>query len=140
MRRFLNDPTLFLWLSTLWRGPNPWFVQILNSYYLRVICTKFDGNWPAGFRKEKIFKIFKWIFTLLLLSPLKEGVVLHLYNSKSPLPKDDLCQLWLKLTQRFRRTSPKCKSLTDTQTEGWGSSEKLPLVFSSGELKLLRWL
>jgi hypothetical protein len=35
-----------------------------------------------------------------------------LYNSESPLPKDDFCQLWLKLAQRFWR-SWKCKSLTD---------------------------
>jgi hypothetical protein len=36
----------------------------------------------------------------LLLSPLGEGAVLHLYNAESLLPKDDLCQLWLQLAQR----------------------------------------
>jgi hypothetical protein len=34
-------------------------------------------------------------------------------KSESPLPKDDLCQLWLQLAQRFCRRSRKCKSLTD---------------------------
>jgi hypothetical protein len=32
------------------------------------------------------------MFTLLLLSPLGKGFVLHLCNSESPLPEDDLCQ------------------------------------------------
>jgi hypothetical protein len=36
-----------------------------------------------------------------------------LYNSEFSLPKDDLCQLWLNLAQRFWRRSWKCKSLTD---------------------------
>jgi hypothetical protein len=78
----------------------------------------------------------------LLLSPHGEGVVLHMYNSESPLPKDDLYQLWLKLAQRFWRRSRKCKSLTDRrQTDGDrrtmdnGRSEKLTSAFSSSELK-----
>jgi hypothetical protein len=42
-----------------------------------------------------------------------------LYNTESSLPKDDLCQLWLKLAQWFWRRSWKCKSLTDRhQTDG----------------------
>jgi hypothetical protein len=32
---------------------------------------------------------------------LGKGVVIHLYDSESPLPKDALCQVWLKLTQWF---------------------------------------
>jgi hypothetical protein len=45
--------------------------------------------------EKKIFKNFQCVFTLLLLSPLGEGL--------SPPSKDDLCQFWLKLAQWFWR-------------------------------------
>jgi hypothetical protein len=47
--------------------------------------------------EKNIFKKVQCIFTLLLLSPLGEGVDLHLNNSETPLPNNDLGQLWLKL-------------------------------------------
>jgi hypothetical protein len=69
--------------------------------------------------ENKIFKNFQCIFTLLLLSPLGEGDPLHLNTLETPLPKDDLCQIWLKLAHWFWRRSKKCKSLqTDGQTVG----------------------
>jgi hypothetical protein len=58
-----------------------------------MICTKFNCNWPAGSGEKKILKKIQQMCTLSLLSPLWEGVVLLLYNSKSPLLKDDMCQL-----------------------------------------------
>jgi hypothetical protein len=70
--------------------------------------------------EKKIFKNFQYIFTLLQLSPLGEGLSLSFEKKKlnSP-PKDDLCQVWLKLAQWFWRRSRKCKSLqTDRQTDG----------------------
>jgi hypothetical protein len=48
----------FLWLSPLWRGPGPlkrtwsFICTILNSLYLRMICTKFDWNRPASSGEE----------------------------------------------------------------------------------------
>jgi hypothetical protein len=100
----------------------PLICTILNSLYLRMICTKFYWNWPTGSGEEDFFQykhieIFSKIFSKFLLFryylPLGKGLVLHLYNSESLLPKDDLCQPWLKLAQRFWRRSWKCKSLTD---------------------------
>jgi hypothetical protein len=38
----------------------------------------------------------------------------HLYNFESPLPKDDLFQVWLKLAKRFWRRR-KCNRSTDGQ-------------------------
>ena len=35
--------------------------------------------------------------------PLEKDRALHLNKTESPLPKDDLCQVWLKLTQWFLR-------------------------------------
>ena len=39
--------------------------------------------------------------------PLKKGVALHLTKLESPLPKDALSQVWLKLAQWFWRRSQK---------------------------------
>jgi hypothetical protein len=65
------------------------------------------------FWRRRFLKIFSNFLLFRYYLPLGKGVVLHLYNSESSLPKDDLCQLWLKLVQRFWRRSWKCKSLTD---------------------------
>jgi hypothetical protein len=110
----------------------------LNSLYLRMICTKFYWNWLAGSGEEN-FKIISKFLLFRYYLPLGKEVVLHLYNSESSLPKDELCQLWLKLAQRFWRRSWKCKSLTDRrqkdrQTTDKRRSEKFTWAFSSGEL------
>jgi hypothetical protein len=49
--------------------------------------------------------------------PLEKGHPLPLNKREFPSPKDDLCQVLLKLAQRFWRRSQKCKSLqTDRET------------------------
>ena len=52
---------------------------------------------------EKVFKYFKYNFTILLLSPLGEGCGPSLNKLESPPPKDALCQVWMKLAQWFWR-------------------------------------
>ena len=89
----------------------------LNSLYPRIICTKFDWLWLAGSGKEDFLIKFSAFSLLSYHLPLERDYPLHLNKLESPLPKDDLCQVWLKLVQRFRRRSRKCKSLqTDRQT------------------------
>ena len=71
---------------------------------------------------KKIFKIFSVFCNYL---PLEKSNPLRFNNLESPLPKDDLCQVWLKLAQWFWRGSQKCKSLQlDRQTDT-GQLEKL---------------
>jgi hypothetical protein len=121
----------------------PFIWRNLNSLHPRIVCTKFDWIWPVGSGED-----FKQIFTVFLLFcnylPLRKGYPLPLNKLESPSPKDDLCQVWLKLVQRFWRRSRKCKSLqtdrqtddkTDRQTPDNGRSEKLTGAFSSCELK-----
>jgi hypothetical protein len=67
----------------------------------------------SWFWRKRFLKLFSKFLLFCYYLPLAKGVVLHLYNSESSLPKDDLCQRWLKLTKRFWRRSQKCKSLTD---------------------------
>jgi hypothetical protein len=65
--------------------------------------------------------------------PLEKGVPLHLKKLESPSPKDELCQVWLKLAQWFCR-SQNCKSLqTDRQTDRQRAIRKAHLSFQ------LRW-
>jgi hypothetical protein len=43
-------------------------------------------------------KIFKWPHPIFaIISPFEEDLALYLNNLESPLPKDDLYQVWLKL-------------------------------------------
>jgi hypothetical protein len=48
---------------------------------------------------RRYLKIFSKVLLFCYYLPLVKGVVLHLYISEFSLPKDDLCQLWLKLAQ-----------------------------------------
>jgi hypothetical protein len=94
----------------------------------------------SWFWRRWFLKIVSKFLLFRYCLPLGKGVVHHLYNSESSLPKDDLCQLWSKLAQRIWRKSWKCKSLTDRrqtdrQTTDKRRSEKLTWAFSSGELK-----
>jgi hypothetical protein len=55
-------------------------------------------NWPAGSGEDfsKILNIFLF-FGYMYYLPLGKGVVLHLYNFRSPVHKDNLCLHWLKM-------------------------------------------
>jgi hypothetical protein len=76
--------------------------------------------------EKKIFKNLQCIFTLLLLSPLREEQSPSYKQFKIPSPKDDLRQVWLKLAQWFWRRSRKSKSL---QTDGLRAIRKAHLSF-----------
>ena len=53
---------------------------------------------------EKIFFNFVNVFSLFLnFLLLEKGRALHLNKIESPSPKDDLCQVWLKLAKWFWR-------------------------------------
>jgi hypothetical protein len=72
----------------------------------------------------------KRIFTLLLqciIPSFKQTWITH-----PQLPKDDLCQVWLKLALRFWRRSQKCKSI-NRQTDNMWLCRKAHLSFQ------LRW-
>jgi hypothetical protein len=73
------------------------------------------GSW---FWRRRFLRIFSVFLLFRYYLPLERGNPLHLNKLEFPSPKDDLCQVWLKLAQRFWRRSRKCKSLqTDGQTD-----------------------
>jgi hypothetical protein len=97
--------------------------------YIFVIISSFKRIWPFIWRnsfKDNLYQVwlnlvswfwrrflknFQCIFTLSLLSPLQEGLSPSFEQTWIPSPKDDLCQVCLKLAQWFWRRSWKCKSL-----------------------------
>ena len=66
-----------------------------------MLCAKFGGNWPSGSGEEDSkfhhFSLFGYYL------PLEKGMSLHLNKLEFPSSKDALCQVWLKLAQRFWR-------------------------------------
>ena len=63
-----------------------------------------------------IFKSCQCILTMLLSSPLSNGVAFHLKKLEFSLPKHALCQVLLKLAQYFWRRRWKCEKLKDWWT------------------------
>jgi hypothetical protein len=119
----INSPLKRIW---------PFIWTFYNSLYPRMIYSTFDWNWPAGSGDDFFFLNFQCICTVFCYHlPLDKGLPLHLKNLKSPPPKDDLCQVWLKLAQWFWRWSRKRKSFY-RQTDN-GRSEKLTWAITSGE-------
>ena len=55
--------------------------------------------------EKKIFKNFQYVLLFCGYLPLEKSNPLHFNNLESPPPKDNLCQVWLKLAQRFWRRS-----------------------------------
>jgi hypothetical protein len=51
------------------------------------------------FWRRRFLKIFSVFLLFCYYLPLEKGNPLHLNNLESPPPKDDLCQVWLKLAQ-----------------------------------------
>ena len=99
------------------------------------------GQWFWRRRFLNFVNVFSLIRNYL---PLEKGGALHLNKLESPLPKDALCQVWLKLAQWFWRRRWKYEKFTDGRTDRrtdrqttddrWW--EKLTWAFSSGELKI----
>jgi hypothetical protein len=70
------------------------------------------------FWRRRFLKIVSVFLLFFYYLPLEIGYPLRLNKLEFPPPKDDLCQVWLKLAQWFWRRSKKCKSLqTDGQTD-----------------------
>jgi hypothetical protein len=116
-RRFLNDPNQFLHFCNYLP-----FEEDLALYLNKLEFTSHKDNvyqvWlnlASWFWRRRFFKNFNVFLLFCYYLPLERDNPLHLKKLESPTPKDDLCQVWLKLAWRFWRRSNKCKSL---QTDG----------------------
>jgi hypothetical protein len=81
------------------------YLNKLEFPHPRIICTKFDRIWLAG-SGEDLKKISVYFYSFAIISPWRRAnSTLHLNKLESPAPKDDLCQVWLKLAKWFWRRS-----------------------------------
>ena len=87
-----NSQCIFAVVS-LGKGRNPYLNKLESS------LPKFGWNWPSGSGEQLFFKIsstkLSSVFRYYL--PLEKCLVLHVNIFESPLPKDDLIEVWLKL-------------------------------------------
>ena len=117
-----------------WKRAGPFIWTNLNPLYPRMLCAKFGWNWSSGSGEEdenvknlqtdRQTDVFGWnwlsgfgeedflnfVNTFSLFSnylPFEKGGALHLNKLESPLHKDALCQVWLKLARWFWRRSRK---------------------------------
>jgi hypothetical protein len=75
----------------------PFICTNLNSLHPKIICFTFNWFWPAGSGEDFVFLLFCYYLHLEMGNPRhfnKLGII---------PPKDDLCQVWLKLAQWFWR-------------------------------------
>ena len=81
-----------------------------NLYQVRL-------NLACWFWRRRFLKFFSAFLLFCYYLPLEMDNPFHLNNLESPPPKNDLCQVWLKLAQWFWRRSRKCKRFTDRRTD-----------------------
>ena len=87
-----------------WERVGPFIWTNLNPLHQRMLCAKFGWNWLSGSREEDFLISSMYFRYFLIISPWKRaGPPYILTNLNSLHPKDDLCQVWLKLDQWFLR-------------------------------------
>ena len=74
-------------------------VFICKTFHLRMLYAKFRWNWPNGSAEEDFYVSSMYFCCVVFISPLKKASPAF----ESPLPKNALCQIWVKLTQWFCR-------------------------------------
>ena len=99
--KFCQCSFIFSKLSTLGKGHGPSFERTWNPFTKGCYVPTLVEIGPAVL--EKIFEFCQCIFAILILSPLGKGMVIYLNKLESPLLKDALCQVWLRLAKRFWR-------------------------------------
>ena len=93
-RRFLNFG--YFVIISPWKNGWPFIWINLYTLHPMMIWAKFDWNW----RFFKIVNLFSIFHNYI---PLEIEGAFHLNKLEFPSPKDDLCQVWLKLAQWFWR-------------------------------------
>ena len=108
-RRFLISSMYFRYvlIISLWKRTGPFIWTNLNPLHPRTLCAKFGWNWPSGSGEEDFFNFVNEFSLFRDYLPLEKDGALHLNKLDYPSPKDALCQVWLKLAQRFLRRSRK---------------------------------
>ena len=89
-----------------------------KSPLLKDALCQFWWKLAQWFWRRRFLNFFDVFSLFCNYLPLEKGVALHLNKLDSPLPKNTLCQVWLKLVQWFWRRRWKCEKFTDGGTDG----------------------
>ena len=112
------------------KSPGPSFEQTLISFTQGCFVPSLVEIGPLVLDFQNSFMYFRYF---VIFSPWKRAWPFIWTNS--PSPKDALCQVWLKLTQGFRRRRRKCEKFSTTTTTDSGQ-----IVIRKAHLSLwLRW-
>ena len=82
-----------------WKRAGPFIWTNLNPLHPRMLCAKFGWNWLSCSGGEDFFNFVNVFLQFRNYLLLEKGEALHLNKLEFPLPKDALCQVWLKLVQ-----------------------------------------
>ena len=85
-----------------WKRAGPFIWTNLNPLHPRILWAKFGWNWLRR-SGEEAFLISSMYFHHFVIISLGKRGALYLNKIESPLPKDALCQVWLKLAYWFWR-------------------------------------
>ena len=128
----------FFVIISLWKRiwPFLWTNLKLNHGVCQVWLKLANWFWRRGFLN--FINLFLLCHNYL---SFEKSMALHLNKLKSPLPKDALCKVWLKLVQWFGRIRWNCEKFTDRQTnrqmdEGRQAIRRFTWALSSGDLNI----
>ena len=103
-RRFLNDSTTFLWFDYLpFEKDLALYLNKLDLPLPKDNLYQVWANLACWFWRRRFLKFFSAFLLFRYYLPLEKSYPLGLNKLESPLPKNDLCQEWLKLALWFWR-------------------------------------
>ena len=97
-KKIFNFVNVFLFSSPLGKGQGSFIWTSMNSLYPRMLCANFSEKWPRGSGEEDLFISSMDFCYFFFFSPLEKG---EGPSFESPLPKDAVCQVKLKLAEWF---------------------------------------
>ena len=83
----------------------------------------FCRNYPSGSKEDDFLISSMYFCYIVIISPWKRAGCPILNKLESPLPKDALCEVWLKLAQWFCRRRWKCEKFTDSRRQTPGDQK-----------------
>ena len=132
--KFRQSNFCYFVIISPWKKAGPFIRRNLNSLHPRMLYTKFGWNWSGGSGEEDILNFVNLFLLFRTYLPLEKVGALHLNTLESPLTKNALCSIWLKLTQWFFTwafSSGELKTVSEGErgTDRDGLSRSKPSIF-----------
>ena len=111
----------------------------LNKHYLpspKYALCQVRLKLVLWFLRSRFLKFVNVFSLFRYYPPLEKGGALHLNKLESPLPKDALCQVWLKLAQWFWRRKRKYEKCTTMKTTTTTTTDNGQIMIRKAHLNL----